>query len=138
MVRMGRVALFTVLAVSLGGLLAVSGGARTPAAGSPAPAGFRLADGSAGCTFDGERLACRTATMSSAVVLEADGSSSGGDVPVEWNDSTPVLRSTESWWHDGFSCRIDAPDIVCERGNGSIAVGRDGVGGASAVTETQP
>jgi hypothetical protein len=124
---MGRVVLL-VLAVSVGGLLAVSGAAR-----SPAPAGFRLADGSAGCAYDGARLACRSASMTSAVVLEADGSSSGGDVHVVWNDSTPILRPTESWWHEGFSCRVADADLVCDRGSGSIAVGPGGVGGASSV-----
>ena len=62
-VRMGRVVLFVLLAV-LAGLLAVSGTARTLGAdGMPAPAAFKLADGSAGCLFDGERIACRTASM---------------------------------------------------------------------------
>jgi hypothetical protein len=130
---MGRVVLFMLLAV-VAGLLAVSGTARTPGAdGTPAPAAFRLADGSAGCVFDGERIACRTASMSSAVVLEPDGSSAVADVAVEWNDATRVLRSTESWWHDGYTCRVD-DELVCERGSGTIAVGRGGVGGASSAT----
>ena len=130
---MGRVVLLLLLAVSVGGLLAVTGAARSPAP----PAGFRLADGSAGCVFDG-RLTCRTTSMSSAVVLEADGSSSGADVAVEWNDTMPVLRPTESWWHEGFSCRVADAELVCERGSGSIAVGPGGVGGASSVTDAGP
>jgi hypothetical protein len=130
---MGRVVLFVLLA-ALAGLLAVSGTARTLGAdGAPAPAAFRLADGSAGCAFDGDRIACKTASMTSAVVLEPDGSSAVEDVEVEWNDATLVLRSTESWRHDGYSCRV-ADELVCERGSGTIAVGRGGVGGASSAT----
>ena len=132
--RMGRVVLFVLLAV-LAGLLAVSGTARTLGAdGTPAPAAFQLADGSAGCVYDGERIACKTASMTSAVVLEPDGSSAVEAVEVDWNDATPVLRSTESWWHDGYSCRIADAELLCERGSGTIAVGRGGVGAASSAT----
>ena len=124
---MGRVVLFVLLAV-LAGLLAVSGTARTLGAhGTPAPAAFKLADGSAGCVYDGERIACKTASMTSAVVLEPDGSSAVEAVEVDWNDATPVLRSTESWWHDGYSCRIADAELLCERGSGTIALGRGGV-----------
>jgi hypothetical protein len=130
---MGRVVLFTLLAL-LAGLLAVSGTARTLGAdGTPAPAAFKLADGSAGCVFDGERIACKTASMTSAVVLEPDGSSAVEDVEVDWNDTTLVLRSTESWRHDGYSCRVAESELLCERGSGTIAVGRGGAGGASSV-----
>jgi hypothetical protein len=131
---MGRVVLFMLLSV-VAGLLAVSGTARTPGAdGTPAPAAFRLADGSAGCVFDGERIACGTASMSSAVVLEPDGSSAVADVAVEWNDATPVLRSTESWWHHGYSCRSADLELLCERANGTIAVGRGEAGAASSAS----
>ena len=113
------------------GALAVSGGARTPGlSGTPAPAAFRLSDGSAGCAFDGSSLACATAGGKGAV-LEADGDSHPAAGAVTWNEVTPVLQRTESWWHGGFSCRV-ADGIVCERGSGSISVGAGGVGGASS------
>jgi hypothetical protein len=93
-----------VAAVALG-TLAVSGAARTPGGdGTPAPAAFRLADGSS-----------RPATHA-----------------VVWDETTPVLRRTESWWHGGFSCHVE-DRLVCERGNGSISVGAGGVGGASSA-----
>jgi hypothetical protein len=50
---------------------------------------------------------------------------------VTWNEATPVLQRTESWWHGGFSCRVEG-GVVCERGNGSISVGAGGVGGAAS------
>jgi hypothetical protein len=121
-----------IAAVALG-TLAVSGAARTPGAeGTPAPAAFRLSDGSAGCAFDGTRLACATASLPTGVVLEADGSSRPEARAVVWDETTPVLKRTESWWHGGFSCRVEAR-LVCERGNGSISVGVGGVGGASSA-----
>ena len=59
---MGRGLLIALLAAVVLGTLAVSGGARTAGlGGTPAPAAFRLSDGSAGCAFDGSRLACATA-----------------------------------------------------------------------------
>ena len=130
---MGRITLFTLLAALAGGLLAVSGAARPGAAGEPAPASFRLMDGSAGCTFDGSRLACSSRAGATAV-LEEDGSSHPSDQSVTWEGTTPVLRRTESWWHGGFSCRVAGDEIVCERGNGSIAVGGRSIGGASSTS----
>ena len=124
----------TLLAALAGGLLAVSGGANAGGAGAAAPASFRLLDGSAGCAFDGSRLACSTRTGESAV-LEADGGSGPGRGAVAWDASTTVLHRTESWWHGGFSCRVAGEEIVCERGNGSIAVGATGVGGASSTSD---
>ena len=51
---MGRGLLIALLAAVVLGTLAVSGSARTgTAGGTPAPAAFRLSDGSAGCAFDG-------------------------------------------------------------------------------------
>ena len=129
---MGRGLLIASLAVVAVGILAVSGAARTPADGKPAPAAFRLSDGSAGCAFDGTRLACATASLPAGVVLEADGSSRPAARAVVWDETTPVLKRTESWWHGGFSCRVEVR-LVCERGNGSISVGAGGVGGASSV-----
>jgi hypothetical protein len=42
-----------------------------------------------------------------------------------------VLLRTDSWWHGGFSCRVE-DHLVCERGNGSISVGAGRIGGASS------
>jgi len=132
---MGRIMFLTLLAALAGGLLAVSSAARTSdASGSPAPAAFRLLDGSAGCAFDGSRLACSSRTGATAV-LEEDGSSRPSDDAVRWDAATPVLRSTESWWHGGFSCRVAGFEIVCERETGSIAVGGRSVGGASSISD---
>jgi hypothetical protein len=128
---MGRGLLIGLLAAAVLGTLAVSSGARTPGLGGmPAPAAFRLSDGSAGCAFDGSRLACATAD-GRGVVLEADGSSHPAPNAVTWNEATPVLHRTDSWWHGGFSCRIES-GVVCERGSGSISVGVGGVGGAAS------
>jgi hypothetical protein len=136
---MGRVLRLTMLGLLVGGLLAVSGTARTTGVGgTPAPAAFRLADGSAGCAFDGERLACRSAASPTAVVLEADGSSQPTDTAVAWDEDTPVLWQTESWWHGGFSCRVVDAVLVCASGRGSISVAPDGVGGASSTVGTAP
>ena len=130
---MGRGLLIALLAVLTVGVLAVSGAARTPgSSGKPAPAAFRLSDGSAGCAFDGVRLACAAASVPAGVVLEPDGSSRPASHAVTWDETTPVLQRTESWWHGGFSCRVE-DRLVCERGNGSISVGAGGVGGASSA-----
>ena len=64
-------------------------------------------------------------------MLEADGSSHPAPSAVTWNDRTPVLQRTASWWHGGFSCYVEG-DLVCERESGSISVGAEGVGGASS------
>jgi hypothetical protein len=129
---MGRGLLIVLFAALAVGVLAVSGAARTPGggAGTPAPAAFRLSDGSAGCAFDGSRLACAT-DGGRGVVLEADGSSHPAPRAVTWNETTPVLQRAESWWHGRFSCRVEGR-LVCERGSGSISVGAGGVGGASS------
>ena len=129
---MGRGLLIALLAALAVGTAAVSGAARTPGGegGTPAPAAFRLSDGSAGCAFDGSRLACATAT-GRGVVLEPDGSSHPAPRAVTWDETTPILRRTASWWHGGFTCHVEI-DLVCERGSGSISVGAGGVGGASS------
>jgi hypothetical protein len=65
------------LASVLAGLAAVSSAALPSGRfGDPAPASFRLPDGSAGCRFfaSGE-IACRAAGTASSLVLEPDGSS---------------------------------------------------------------
>jgi hypothetical protein len=129
---MGRGLLIALLAAVVLGTLAVSSGAGTASGlgGTPAPAAFRLSDGSAGCAFDGSRLACAT-VGGRGVVLEADGDSHPAPKAVTWNEATPVLQRTESWWHGGFSCRVEG-GVVCERGSGSISLGAGGVGGASS------
>jgi hypothetical protein len=129
---MGRGLLIALLAAVVLGTAAVSVGAKTPGVGegTPAPAAFRLSDGSAGCAFDGSRLACATAA-GRGVVLDEDGSSHPAPGAVTWDETTPVLRRTASWWHGGFSCRVEG-DLVCERGSASISVGAGGVGGASS------
>ena len=130
---MGRGLLIALLAAVCVGTLAVSGTARTAGGGTPAPAAFRLSDGSAGCAFDGSRLACATAAGPTAV-LEADGDSHPAGDAVAWDDSTPVLRRTEGWFHGGFSCHVADSELVCERESGSITVGAGGVGGASSAS----
>jgi hypothetical protein len=130
---MARIVFFTLLVAALGGVLAVSGGARSTQAGSPAAASFRLADGSVGCAFDGERIACRARGVESAIVLSADGSSEADDVAVDWDGRTPVLGAAESWWHGGFSCRVDEDAVVCDREAGSITVAPAFAGGASSA-----
>jgi hypothetical protein len=129
---MGRGLLIALVAALAVGTAAGSGAARAPGGGGgmPAPAAFRLSDGSAGCAFDGTRLACASAA-GRGVVLEPDGSSHPAPRAVTWDETTPVLARTDSWWHGGFSCRVDV-DLVCERESGSISVGVRGVGGASS------
>jgi hypothetical protein len=128
---MGRGLLITLLAAVFLGTLAVSGSARTSASGgTPAPAAFRLSDNSAGCAFDGSRIAC-AAVSGDGVVLEEDGSSHPATSAVTWGGTTPVLQRSKSWWHGGFSCRVEG-GIVCERGRGSISVDAEGVGGAAS------
>ena len=128
---MGRGLLIALVAAVVLGTLTVSSGASTQGlGGEPAPAAFRLSDGSAGCAFDGSRLACGTAE-GRGVVLEADGSSHPAPKAVPWNEATPVLQRTDSWWHGGFSCRVEG-GVVCTRGSGSISVGTGGVGGAAS------
>ena len=114
------------------GLLAVTGIAATGApGGDPAPAGFQLADGSAGCALlEPALLACRTAGIDAAVVLDRDGSSRVERLAVEWDRETPVLRPTQSWWHAGFVCRVQHGRVHCAAGNGSIAAGRSALAGS--------
>ena len=131
---MGRVVRFTMLGLLAGGLLAVSGTARTTGVGGvPAPAAFRLSDGSAGCAFDGGRLACRAASFPTAVALDSEGRSEPTDAEVAWDETTPVLRLSESWWHGDFSCQVVDIDLVCAAESGSISVAATGVGGASSA-----
>jgi hypothetical protein len=93
--------------------------------GTPAAAAFRLEDGSAGCNYraSGE-LACRAAGDESAVVLEPSGESRvEADAIVAWDESTPVLLASESWWNGSVACRVSPPRIVCAAGDGAISAG---------------
>jgi hypothetical protein len=90
---MGRGLLAVLLVAVVGGAFAVSGTARTTGGGTPERASFRLAGSSAGCTYDGGRLGCST------------------HVPAD----AAVLRPTESWWHGGFACRVEARRPVCTK-----------------------
>lgn len=128
-----RAAATAVTAMAAFGLLAVTGLAGTGAsAGDPAPAAFRLADGSAGCNFlDSGEIACRATGSPSTLVLSPDGSVRDDDVTVSWNDATPVLQSAESWWHGDFSCSVPEGRLACaSRTGGAIEVGPDGEAGA--------
>lgn len=112
------------------GLAAVSGVAGTSVGGEPAPAAFRLEDGSAGCRLlDADTVACRAAGNDAAAVLAADGSSHPGDVDVDWDDGTPVLLAAESWWDGPFSCRVRAVVVTCAAADGAITVERGALGG---------
>jgi hypothetical protein len=122
-----------VTATAAFGLLAVTGVAGTGTTkGDPAPAAFRLADGSAGCNFlDSGEIACRAAGSPSAVALAPDGDVREPDVPVSWDDSTPVLQAAESWWHGDFSCSVADGRLGCATASGGvIEVGPDGEAGA--------
>jgi hypothetical protein len=128
-----RTAATVVTATVTFGLLAVTGLAGTAASGGdPAPAAFRLADGSAGCNFlESGEIACRAAESPSALVLTGDGDVRAADVPVSWGDETPVLQAAESWWHGDFSCSVEEGRLECASASGGvIAVGHDGEAGA--------
>ena len=56
-------------------------------------------------------------------VLEEDGSTHDGDPStIGWDDTTPVLRPAESWWHSELSCRATARGIACRSAAGAFAV----------------
>jgi hypothetical protein len=125
----------TLIAVAIGGLLAVGATARGLNDGVPAPSSFRLGDGSAGCVFDGTRLACRGASTSSTVVLDAEGRTRASRQRVEWDGSTPVLRWTESWFNGVFSCHVAVTTIVCSTADGGLlAVGGGQIAGGHATS----
>ena len=131
-----RVSLVAAAALALTGLAAVGGAAGTAATGPPAPAAFRLADGSAGCAFsESGAIACRAQGGERALVLERDGDSRAADVPVAWTEETRVLLPGESWWHGEVACRARG-GIVCATANGgTISVGTAGVGALAPAVE---
>jgi len=109
------------MTLAVGGLVAVGATARDTAGGVPAPSTFRLGDGSAGCAFDGTKLACRSASSASAVVLDADGRTRAARERVAWDTSTPVLRRSESWFNGVFTCSVHDTTIVCSTVDGGYA-----------------
>jgi hypothetical protein len=117
---MGRGLGVTLIVLTIGGLLAVGATARGTNDGVPAPASFRLADGSAGCAFDGMKLACRSASSPSAVALDGEGRTRASRERVAWDASTPVLLRTESWFNGAFSCRVADATIVCSTTDGGL------------------
>ena len=131
---MGRGLVLTLIALAIGGLLAVGATARGLNSGTPAPSAFRLGDGSAGCSFDGAQLACRSRSAATGVVLDADGRSRSSREPVAWDASTPVLRWTESWFNGVFTCTVEGTTIVCSTVDGGmLAVDAHGFGGGHAA-----
>lgn len=130
---MGRRQLIVLtVGAALFGLAAVAGIAATSdGGGAPAAASFRLEDGSAGCTYrETAEIACRAAGTATAAVLSAEGKAGlGPGSAVDWDDSTPVLLASESWWNGAVSCRVSDGDIVCSAGEGLISAGAGSVGG---------
>src|SRR5918995_1538930 len=120
-------------AAAPGGLLAGPGPAAPVPGGAPASAAFRLPDGSAGCAFDGEKLACRALRDTTAVVMDTSGQTEAEHVDVEWSNATTVLRSSERWWHGGFSCGVEEREIVCTTLSGGMLVA-----GASLIAGAAP
>ncbi|MGH3130920.1 MAG: hypothetical protein ACRDNX_08900 [Gaiellaceae bacterium] len=137
-VNLRRFLVASAATLAMGALLAVSGFAGTgDSGGVPAPASFRLANGSAGCSFfDSGEIGCRTEAGPSALVLEPDGDSRPADVFVGWDETTPVLLSGESWWHGDVVCRAGGDDVTCStETGGEIVVGARGAGGLAPPVE---
>ncbi|HSL65669.1 MAG TPA: hypothetical protein VK874_13520 [Gaiellaceae bacterium] len=130
-----RLAVVSAASAVAAGLAGVTSFANTGgAAGEPAAAGFRLADGSVACRVAAGELACRSADADAAAVLESDGASRVDDVAVEWDDSTPVLLAAESWWAGPFGCRDTGTRdtgaaVTCTAGDGAITVSATALGG---------
>ena len=80
---------------------------------SDATASFRLGDGSIACAYESGTILCATSGVRATVVLERDGDSRATRRNVAWDASTPALRRTESWWHDGFTCKAQAGGLQC-------------------------
>ena len=122
---LSRLAAAAAVGLALVGAAAVAGVAGTAASdGAPAPAAFRLPDGSAGCVFDRSgSIACRRAGAATALVLEPDGTVRAGGRDVAWTAATPVLLPGESWWYGGVSCVAGGGTVVCStRGGDSLAL----------------
>ena len=125
--RWGRFATAAALALAAGGVLAVTGVAGTGTHdGTPAPAAFRLSDGSAACNYADGAVTCRADGVDAAVALEADGSSHTADASsVAWDHSTPVLLPGESWWNGEVSCLAAEASVTCTVADGSLHVDAD-------------
>ena len=120
------------IAVAVASVVAVLTGfaGAEAAGGEPAPASFRVEDGSAACGFlESGALACRARGGEAAVVLEPDGSSHPADLDVRWDASTPVLLAAQSWWSGDVRCRPAAGALSCSRAGGAIFVDAGGIGG---------
>lgn len=117
--RLSRLAVAAALGLALPGAAAVSGVAGTQApGGAPAPASFRLSDGSAGCAFDRSgSLACRRAGAQTSLVLEPDGTVHKRRADVSWTRATTVLLPGESWWNGGVSCLAGEGTVTCFAGS---------------------
>jgi hypothetical protein len=130
---MGRRQLIvSITGAALFGLAAVAGIAATSdGGGAPAAAAFRLEDGSAGCNYrESGEIACRAAGTAVAAVLSPDGKAGlESSSAVAWDDSTPVLLASESWWNGAVSCRVSGADVVCSNGAGAISAGARSAGG---------
>jgi hypothetical protein len=106
------------LLAALFGVLAVS--AAFAFGGRSRPTGFRLADASAACRLQGERLVCANLRARLGVALPAHGEARPVAARIWWDASTPVLGR---WSHGGLSCRTAAGVILCHNASGaSIAV----------------
>jgi hypothetical protein len=129
--RGARLALAIAFAAAATGLAAVTGVAGTGAAGGePAPASFRLENGSVGCRLlSAEELACRADGAETAVVLDASGGSSASDVDVDWDETTPVLLQAQSWWNGAFACGVEDDAVTCTAGDGAATASAGGLGG---------
>jgi hypothetical protein len=90
--------------------------------GSPAPTAFRLADASAACRLQGERLLCANLRVRSGLALAPRGTPRAVDARVWWDASTPVLHR---WTHEGLTCDANSGAILCRNATGAtISIGR--------------
>jgi len=106
------------LLATLVGIVAVS--AAFAFGGRDHSSGFRLADASAACRLQAQRLVCANLRARAGVALRARGAPRAVAARVWWDASTPVL---ERWSHGGLSCHTAAAVIFCRNSAGaSIAV----------------
>jgi hypothetical protein len=123
-----------VLAVALGGVLALSGA--VGAGHRPSSLAFRLPDGSVACRPGaGGAVVCRARGDSVALALTPDGSSRVIDSPVRGRPPAQVLPTGESRRYGAIVCRGSDREIVCSTPNGGqISVGRAGLGALAPPT----
>jgi hypothetical protein len=77
---------------------------------------FRLADASAACRYEAERLVCANLVVRSGLALRERGTPRAVDAIVWWDASTPVVGR---WSHDGLCCRITRSAILCRNRTGA-------------------